>query len=111
MPSDAFAHLPSWPPASSGPGWPKFTATSSPLQVGSSETGALKVATVPFGQRVPVPQTDSKSEKSETEEEDEGEEEEEDSFCHFSFFWTAYLSIKQPVTAHDPLHPKVPSRH
>jgi hypothetical protein len=27
------------------------------------------------------------------------------------FFWKAYLSIKQPLTAHDPIHPQVPSRH
>ena len=29
----------------------------------------------------------------------------------FAFFWKAYLSIKQPLTAHDPIHPQVPSRH
>jgi hypothetical protein len=27
------------------------------------------------------------------------------------FFWKAYLSIKQPLTAHDPIHPQVSSRH
>ncbi len=26
-------------------------------------------------------------------------------------FWKAYLSIKQPLTAHDPIHPQVSSRH
>ncbi len=26
-------------------------------------------------------------------------------------FWRAYLSIKQPLTAHDPIHPQVSSRH
>ena len=26
------------------------------------------------------------------------------------FFWKAYLSIKQPLTAHDPTHPQVSSR-
>ena len=26
-------------------------------------------------------------------------------------FWKAYLSIKQPLTAHDPIHPRVSSRH
>jgi hypothetical protein len=28
-----------------------------------------------------------------------------------SFFWKAYLSIKQPLTAHDPIHPQVLSRY
>jgi hypothetical protein len=28
-----------------------------------------------------------------------------------AFFWKAYLSIKQPLTAHDPIHPQVSSRH
>ncbi len=28
-----------------------------------------------------------------------------------SFFWKVYLSIKQPVTAHGPIHPRVSSRH
>ena len=28
----------------------------------------------------------------------------------FFFFWKAYLSIKQPLTAHDPIHPQVSSR-
>ena len=27
------------------------------------------------------------------------------------FFWKAYLSIKQPLTAHGPIHPQVSSRH
>ena len=27
------------------------------------------------------------------------------------FFWKAYLSIKQPLTAHGPFHPQVSSRH
>jgi hypothetical protein len=27
------------------------------------------------------------------------------------FFWRAHLSIKQPLTAHDPIHPRVSSRH
>ncbi len=27
------------------------------------------------------------------------------------FFWKAYLSIKQPLTAHGPIHPRVSSRH
>jgi hypothetical protein len=27
------------------------------------------------------------------------------------FFWKAYLSVKQPLTAHGPIHPKVSSRH
>ena len=27
------------------------------------------------------------------------------------FFWKAYLSIEQPLTAHDPIHPQVSSRH
>jgi hypothetical protein len=26
-------------------------------------------------------------------------------------FWKAYLSIKQPLTAYDPIHPQVSSRH
>ncbi len=26
-------------------------------------------------------------------------------------FWKAYLSIKQPLTAHDPIHPQVSGRH
>jgi hypothetical protein len=26
-------------------------------------------------------------------------------------FWKAYLSIRQPLTAHDPIHPQVSSRH
>ncbi len=26
-------------------------------------------------------------------------------------FWKAYLSIKQPLTAPDPIHPQVSSRH
>ncbi len=25
--------------------------------------------------------------------------------------WKAYLSIRQPLTAHDPIHPQVSSRH
>jgi hypothetical protein len=27
------------------------------------------------------------------------------------FFWKACLSIKQPLTAHGPIHPQVSSRH
>ena len=27
------------------------------------------------------------------------------------FFWKAYLTIKQPLTAHGPIHPRVSSRH
>ncbi len=33
-----------------------------------------------------------------------------DVYMHI-FFWKAYLSIKQPLTAHDPIHPRVSSRH
>jgi hypothetical protein len=31
--------------------------------------------------------------------------------AHWLFFWKAYLPIKQPLTAHDPTHLKVSSRH
>ncbi len=32
-------------------------------------------------------------------------------FAVLCFFWKAYLSIKQPLTAHGPIHPRVSSRH
>ena len=68
--SDAFAHLTPWPPASSGPGWLKPAATSSPVQFGSSQARAVKVTTVPFAQLVPEP---GRGSQSETEADEDGE--------------------------------------
>jgi hypothetical protein len=71
-----FAHPPVWPPTgvTTSVEWSKLTGTLSPIQFGQPETGAVRVATVPFSQLVPETLPDPQSTGG------KGEEE----VCHFS---------------------------